>query len=147
VARFRRRERLGWIVIACLLIALSVAIAMVYLRRAPEARVVRFEVTPRDIAASDALGPPSISPDGQYVAFFKGASGQWRMWLHSLKTLVTNPLPGTENIQPMGFSWSPDSREIAFSTGSALKRISITGGSPQTICDFTGDDIAWNEMT
>src|SRR5437764_14745579 len=83
VARFRKRERLAWTVAACLMIALAGAGAMNYVRRVPEARVVRFEVTPRDMAAADELGPPSISPDGQYVAFFKGIN-PWRIWLHSL---------------------------------------------------------------
>jgi len=52
-------------------------------------------------------------------------------------------LPGTEGAE--WASWSPDSREIAFSTRSALKRASITGGPPQTICNRQAvGPIAWN---
>jgi len=41
-------------------------------------------------------------------------------------------VPGTEG---GGFPfWSPDSRELAFFSGSKLKRVGLGGGSPQTIC-------------
>jgi hypothetical protein len=32
--------------------------------------------------------------------------------------------------------WSPDSQHIAFFTDDKLKRIAVTGGSPQTICNL-----------
>jgi hypothetical protein len=42
------------------------------------------------------------------------------------------------------YSWSPDSSQIAFATASALKKISITGGAPQVICNHTASYIDWN---
>jgi Tol biopolymer transport system component len=43
------------------------------------------------------------------------------------------------------FSWSPDSRQIAFSTASALKKISIMGEPPQTIFNgWVRGRVAWN---
>jgi serine/threonine protein kinase len=145
LARSRKRARQGWIVAACLAVALVVSMVIAYLRPTPQAALVKFQVTPpHNTGVVEELWSPVISPDGQYLAFNNSVNGRWRISLHSLKSLVANPLPGTERTYPFGFSWSPDSREIAFSTGSALKKISITGGPPQTICELTGDDIAWN---
>ena len=142
--RFRKRAWLGWIVAACLLVALVAGWAMVYLRPAPEPHVVQFEVTPGDKAMSESLLFPVVSPDGQHVAFAYGSGDQSRIWLHSLNSMVTNILPGTEGVDSGSFSWSPEGRQIAFSTSSALKKISITGGTPQTICNLAAGSIAWN---
>ena len=42
--------------------------------------------------------------------------------------------------------WSPDSRFIAFQSGSKLKKIDISGGPPQEVCDAFATVIggAWN---
>jgi dipeptidyl aminopeptidase/acylaminoacyl peptidase len=135
------RERLGWILAGCLLAAMIAVGVMMYLRPAPEARVVQFDVA---LPQSD-VGWPIISPDGQHVAYSAKATstGSQRMiFLHSLNSMDTNPLPGTEG--EVDYSWSPDSSQIAFSTASALKKISITGGAPQVICNQRAADIDWN---
>ena len=93
-APFRKRAWPGWIVAACLFVALIAVCAMAYLRPAPESRVVQFEVTLHDKYADLFL--PVVSPDGQYVAFASGSGDQSRIWLHSLNSMVTNPVPGTE---------------------------------------------------
>ena len=135
------RERLGWILAGCLLAALIAVGVMMNLRPAPEARVVQFEVAPPQ---NDVSGWPAISPDGQHMAYSaKATSTSPRMiFLRSLNSLDTNPLPGIEG--DVDYSWSPDSSQIAFATESALKKINITGGASQVICNHTASDIAWN---
>jgi len=135
------RERLGWILAGCLLAALIAGGLMVYLRSAPEAHVVQFEVA---LPQNDVGWVPTISPDGQHVAYTaKATSTSPRMiFLRSLNSVDTNPLPGTEG--EVDYSWSPDSSQIAFGTASALKKISITGGASQVICNHTASSIAWN---
>ncbi len=141
VPRRRARELLGWILAGCLLAALIAGGLMVYLRSAPEAHVVQFEVV---LPQNDVGWVPTISPDGQHVAYTaRATSTNARMiFLRSLNSLDTNPLPGTEG--EIDYSWSPDSSQIAFATASALKKISITGGPPQVICNQRASDIAWN---
>src|SRR6185436_12600068 len=53
------------------------------------------------------------------------------------------PLAGTENgVQPF---WSPDSRFIGFYAGGKLKRIDVSGGPAQTLCDTrTTTGGTWN---
>ena len=141
VPRRRARERFGWILSGCLLATLIAGRVMVYLRPAPEAHVVQFDVA---LPQNDVGLVPTISPDGQRVAYTaKATSTSPRMiFLRSLNSLDTNPLPGTEG--EVDYSWSPDSSQIAFATASALKKISITGGAPQVICNHTASYIDWN---
>jgi eukaryotic-like serine/threonine-protein kinase len=53
-------------------------------------------------------------------------------------------LPGTDGVdQPF---WSPDSRFVAFFSEGKLRKIDITGGRPQTICDAPpARSGSWNE--
>src|SRR5262249_25087693 len=53
-----------------------------------------------------------------------------------LDASVAQLLPGTEN----GFVpfWSPDSRFIGFFADDKLKKISVSGGLPQVLCDAPG---------
>ena len=53
------------------------------------------------------------------------------------------PLPGTDSAAfPF---WSPDSHFIGFFAGGKLKKIDVSGGPPQTLCDTsTGGGAAWN---
>src|SRR4029077_12044391 len=77
---FHKRARLGWIIAACLLIALIAVWTMAYLRPVPEPRVVEFEVTLGDKTIyGDTFA--ILSPNGQYLAFTKGASDQAAIWL------------------------------------------------------------------
>jgi Tol biopolymer transport system component len=50
--------------------------------------------------------------------------------------LEAQPLPGTEGAeQPF---WSPDSRHVGFAASGKLKKIDISGGPPQNLCDVVG---------
>src|SRR5207248_697276 len=75
----------------------------------------------------------AISPDGHYLVMgAAGTSGQ-QLWVRSLDSLQTQPLAGTDDASfPF---WSPDSRYIGFFTQSQLKKIAVTGGPAQALCD------------
>jgi Tol biopolymer transport system component/predicted Ser/Thr protein kinase len=142
VARRRSRERLAWVVAAAALLAAG-ALGTGFVLRAPKRpRVVRFEVpTPEGIIAVDA---PRISPDGRSLAFnATDSEGKSRIWMRPLNALAAQPLPGTEGTsRPF---WSPDSRFLGFFAEGKLKKIEVTGGPPQKICDApTGADGSWS---
>lgn len=142
-ARRRTRESVAWGLAALLgLIAFGFAIA--WALRAPEpAGTVRFTF-PNPQGAID-VGPPAVSPDGRTIAFDAAdASGVRQIWIRPLDTLDARPLPGTEGaVRPI---WSPDSRWIAFVGGGKLRKVAISGGPPQSICDApTGADGSWNK--
>ncbi len=141
-ARRKSREKLAWAIAAVALVAAALAVYG-YLRRAPKPlRVTRFEIsTPEEIVALDA---PRVSPDGRYVAFnATDSSGKTRIWLRALNALAPQPLPGTEGTtRPF---WSPDSRFLGFFAEGKLKKIDVTGGPPQNVCDApTGSDGSWS---
>jgi eukaryotic-like serine/threonine-protein kinase len=141
--RRRVRERGAWAAVALLaLIALGLGGWMVFQPAPPTARVMRFEIgVPEGVVAIDA---PRISPDGQFVAFnATDASGTTRIWIRQMSALAARPLDGTEGTtRPF---WSPDSRYLGFISGGKLKKIDVTGGPPQTICDAPGGaDGSWS---
>jgi serine/threonine protein kinase len=133
------RQWLAWIV-AALLGVTAAAIAILHWgRRPPVAEPVRFELPLPPGNLSFAL-----SPDGRQLAFpVPGPEGL--IWIRSLDSLEARSLPGTENIQTPVF-WSPDSRFIAFQSGNKLKKIDVSGGPPQPICDTSALVLggAWN---
>jgi eukaryotic-like serine/threonine-protein kinase len=116
-------------------------------RTAPSpARPVRFQIALQgDMPES---GASAISPDGRYLAFLSRGSDQvLRVWVRDLQSQEDRQLVGTEIGQaaPPPF-WSPDSRFIAYDAGGSLKKIDISGGLPQTICEIHQPAIGgtWN---
>ena len=140
--RRRHREGAAWAA-AAILGLLAIGFAIAWVRRAPQPQpTVRF-MFPNPEGATD-VGPPSVSPDGRMVAFdAANANGARQIWLRPLDTLEARALPGTEGaLRPI---WSPDSRMIAFVAGGKLRKVAISGGPPQSICDSaTGADGSWS---
>ena len=115
-------------------VALVVAFVLPYFRRTPtEAHTVRFFINPPEKAS---FGPFAISPDGLHLAFVASdATGKASLWVRPLDSPIAQPLSGTEDaIYPF---WSPDSRFIGFFAGGKLKKIELSGGTVQTLCNAT----------
>jgi Tol biopolymer transport system component len=87
---------------------------------------------------------PRISPDGRYVAFHADDSlGTNRIWVRPVNSLEAYPLLNTEEAKR--FFWAPDGSHLAFFVGNQLKRISISGGQAQLICQGPdGSDGSWS---
>jgi serine/threonine protein kinase/Tol biopolymer transport system component len=77
----------------------------------------------------------AFSPDGRKLAF-STRGPQRGIWVRDLETLETRHLAGTENAAAL--FWSPDSRFLAFGGGGQLKKIDVSGGPPQTLCEAGG---------
>ncbi|MFO7652326.1 MAG: protein kinase [Candidatus Krumholzibacteriia bacterium] len=146
VARRRRsRERLAWITVAVLGLAVLGLGSRELLREpAPMPRTVRFQILPPDGLTS--MGTPRISPDGRLLAFeATDSTGTTKVWIRPLEALSAHPLNGTEGAgRPF---WSPDSRSLAFFAGPQLKRVDVGGGAVRVILDgVTGYDGTWSEQ-
>ncbi len=99
----------------------------------PEKPVTRFSFAP------EGLTKAHISPDGKSILYAAGTGQESSLWIRSLSDESARELPGTEGAVD-GF-WSPDSAWIGFATGAPdaeLKRVSIDGGSPITLCELPG---------
>jgi Tol biopolymer transport system component len=142
VSRRKNREKLAWAVAAVAAVA-AIAFAAAFVRRAPaKGRTVRFEIpTPEEVTSIDL---PRISPDGHTIAFnATDSSGKTRIWVRPLNSLTAQPLGGTEGAsRPF---WSPDGRYLGFVAEGKVKKIDVSGGPAQKICDApTGSDGSWS---
>ena len=137
------RQWLAWSVAALLGVTVVLGTFLVRGQRPPPVtRPVRFEIR----LPAGTLNF-TLSPDGRQLAFLApGADGRNFVWIRALGSLEPHPLPGTENVQGPPVFWSPDSRFIAFQAGNKLKKIDISSGPPQDICDASVVIIggAWN---
>jgi Tol biopolymer transport system component len=127
----KTRELLAWSVAGVFLIT-GVVLALLYFRRpAPVELPTTFVLAmPKD--AIDVSGPV-ISPDGRTLVFLATSHGKRSLYLRSLASLEAQPLPGTDEASAP--FWSPDSRFIGFFANGKLKKIDVSGGPAQTLCD------------
>ena len=133
---------LPWSIAALAMIAAGVLATVSLTRTTLPARMVRFEVANPDGIFN--VGAPRLSPDGRYLAFnATDPMGNTRIWVRQLNSLTAQPLSGTEGAaRPF---WSPDNRFIGFMADGKLKKIEVSGGPAQKICDApTGADGSWS---
>jgi Tol biopolymer transport system component len=144
------RERAAWAVAGLSVVAALVLAWIALFPGAPEpAPEIRASINPPDdhhfegFAANS--GSLTLSPDGKMLTFTAGAGvGVPKLYLRSLESEVAVPIPGSESA--MFPFWSADSTELAFFVGGKLKKQSISGGAPLTVCDASdGRGGTWNE--
>ncbi|MEI6669877.1 MAG: protein kinase [Acidobacteriota bacterium] len=144
------RARTGWVAAAILavLFVCASALATALWSRTPtgDEPPMRFRFDLPATAKSGGNGwNPRVSPDGRQIVFAATTGdGKTLLWVRALDSLTARSLPGTDGAD-MPF-WSPDSRSIGFGAGGKIKRISPSGGIPETVCDV-GLDLrgsAWN---
>jgi DNA-binding winged helix-turn-helix (wHTH) protein/Tol biopolymer transport system component len=125
-----RRAAIIALAIAVLVMLLVVVRNMRHTTAAPAS--VRFTIPLPEGTSTDAARPLSqISPDGRRVAILAVTGG--RIWLHNLDGLVSLPVPGTEGTRAL--FWAPDSEQLAFSTELQLKKVRVSDGTIQILCD------------
>jgi len=115
------------------LLSLSLVIALIfaigrYFQRNPAVSATRFEMAASQFA-SDLL----ISPDGQTVAYVASHQGKLAIWVQPFGSVAGHELDGTANAT--GLFWSPDSRHLGFVADGKLKKIAVSSGAPQVLCE------------
>jgi dipeptidyl aminopeptidase/acylaminoacyl peptidase len=140
--RRKGRERGAWAV-AGVAVIVAAALAALWVTGRPSApEVTRFEF-PMPKEARFATNP-RISPDGRSIAFTVFEATGASIWIRTLDDLEPRRVSGAEGAD-LCF-WSPDGRHLAFIDQGKLRKVAVTGGPPQTICDApTGDDGSWGE--
>ena len=136
------RPRIGVIALAAAaMLALALGgLAFVHFReKLPAAEVMRFQIFPpenKSFAGTDAL----LSPDGSRLVFEVAAPDDRRqLWIRSLDSLESRPMAVTKDSETSNF-WSPDSRYLGVVVQGKLKKVDVSGGQPQMVCDVPG---AW----
>jgi eukaryotic-like serine/threonine-protein kinase len=128
------RSRVTWAVLALAGAAAGAAAAIVLWPRQapPAAAIARFEIAvPAGTQLTVSRRVLAVSPDGTRIVY--AADG--RLYLRSLSDLQSRPIPGGDpGILP---AFSPDGQSVVFWADPALRRISVTGGVPVTVCETT----------
>jgi serine/threonine protein kinase len=152
-----RRRWLAWGAAAVLALAL-VTVAFLELRRSSQSgdtplAHLTMELTPAEALSPDAFGRPSvnaiaITPDGNTVVFSAlnpGApidtrilyppvpSSFFKLYRRSLGQAESVAIPGTEGA--IGPFLNSDAQWVGFWADGKLKKVSLNGGPPFTICD------------
>lgn len=141
VPRRKTRAWLPWAISAALLLALiaTLPFAAGYLRRSrTEEGLIRLSVTlPDKVIMSGTTPAVAISPDGRLLAFVATLNGQNSLWVRSLDSFTPKQLAPMEiSGSPTPPFWSPDSRFIGFFAGGKLKKVEVSGGPPQILCEL-----------
>ena len=102
----------------------------------PEQSLNRFVIRPSPpvVLASGGANDLAISPNGRQLVYRGVGEGGSQLYLRSLDDFVDRPIPGTANPGGAGF-FSPDGESIGFFAEGKLKKTSLAGGSPITLCD------------
>jgi eukaryotic-like serine/threonine-protein kinase len=137
VAQRNLRKRIVWMTATVAVLVAAFIAGVVYLHKSPQdARAVRFTVALPEKhtfpVIADLPSYLSVSPDGTRLAFVAvDSTGHRLLWVRDLDSQAAQPLPETDDaLAPF---WSPDSRFIAFTSGTALKKVAVSGGPAQTI--------------
>lgn len=96
-----------------------------------------------------SVGAPTISPDGEKVAFLTGTfltgtgvNGA-TLWVRDVATGAAAQVADVE--RPSFPFWSPDGKYIGFFSGGKLRKVALTGGPVQVLCDAPeGRGASWN---
>jgi len=133
-----RARTIAWAVLWAVLSA-SLAAGLAWSGVWPPARP--FEPRPLRVSIVHTEGSevaaPAISPDGRRVAYrARRGDGMPLLWVRDLASGESQSLTGTEDAT-MPF-WSPDSRDLGFFAGAALKRVSAAGGPVRVVTDNVG---------
>ncbi len=127
----RARERLAW-GLAILVATLVTGITVWSVMRPDPRPPTRFPVT---LPATDQLVRYGIalSPDGRDLVYTGTRGGVAELYRRSMDQLEALPIRGTEGAQYPFFS--PDGEWVGFFADRQLKKVSLAGGQPVTLCD------------
>lgn len=132
------RSRWLWPMRLALSLVALIALAMVYFRagRPEPPKLVRFQFTPGNVSVGSSARP-SLSPDGANIAYYAaGSDGVSRLWIRAMDSLESRPLSATDLNINVPIFWSYDSRFVLFPSAEKLKKIDISGGPAQSLCDI-----------
>jgi Tol biopolymer transport system component len=119
-----------WIAATAVLTLALAALSFVYFRETAQPTLLATIELPEGTTVLQGL---AISPNGRFLVMAPEVQGRRQLWLRSMDVDQLQPMPDTEDaVQPF---WSPDSRNIAFFANGKLKRVALSGGPVQSLCN------------
>jgi Tol biopolymer transport system component len=133
----RRRGLRTALVLAGVLVAAMIGAGVVWLVRPPASpaapRPATFAIL---LPANDRLEGASgvtVAPDGSRIAYVALRNGVRQLFLRSIDRLDLVAVSGSEGADAPFFS--PDGQWLGFFASGGLKKVSVDGGTPVTICE------------
>jgi serine/threonine protein kinase/Tol biopolymer transport system component len=140
--RRRRRGLLGWGLAAAALIVGLVAGFLLRGRGSETSRVpplmrLNLAFPPEESLVMELPSPVlALSPDGTRVVYVgRRPEGRRGLYVRPLDRLEATAIPGTEGALDPFFS--PDGAWVGFGAEGKLKKVSLSGGQPVTLCELT----------
>jgi serine/threonine-protein kinase len=133
--RARRTQTIIWGL--AVLAALSIGLALWSLLRTPSPPtrpIAHLSVTlpPSDRLALGLTPAIALSPDGSRLLYVAKRAGTNQLYVRPIDRLEATPISGTEGGESPFFS--PDGQSVGFFAEGKLKRVSLSGGAPLTLC-------------
>jgi hypothetical protein len=79
----------------------------------------------------------ALSPDGYYLAYIVGQSGEGQLYVRRMDQIESRPVPGADKTSRALF-FSPDSKWLGYYADDELRKVPAAGGSSITICNAPG---------
>ncbi len=142
-----RRPKFRWLSAAVLtLLAAGLFAAASYFRQPTPLPVLRANIAlPPNSVLATGYTSLALSPDGRMLVLTAfDPQGVLQLWLRDLDKLDVKPIHDTKDATyPF---WSPDSRYVGFFADRKLKKVVVSGGPVQTICDAPdGRGASWSQ--
>jgi len=139
-ARRKRWERASWLLTATFFL-LAIALGAAWWQANNWHPHPMYFHTSVPFAANDL----ALSPDGRTLAIvaYSSQANNYVLWTYEVGGRRTSSLEGTQGASfPF---WSPDSKFIGFFADGKLKKVEVSGGQPQVLCDApNGRGGTWN---
>jgi len=139
--RRRRWERASWLLAATFFL-FAVAAGVTWWQASNLRPFSMYFHTPVPFAANDL----ALSPDGRTLAMiaYSAQANNYVLWTYEVGGRRTTSLDGTQGASyPF---WSPDGRSVGFFADGKLKRVEVSGGQVQMLCDApNGRGGTWNQ--
>ena len=110
------------------------AIASIFLSNRPESKhVARFDVILLPSTTFPDRGGICVSPDGRRIVYVAEQNNNRQLFARDIDSFDISLIEGTEDAHTPTFS--PDGGWVAFFAQGRLKKVSMSGGTPQNICE------------